>query len=120
MIYKTRGTIALQLGTVFILIFVLLGYFTTSFLYESYLKRFKIDFFNLVSNYASNIDEKLLSAHRTLISVAEVLPSQSLSDPAVLQEWLDDRRGLLSTFDNGLFIFNAEGTASGGHIFTKI
>ncbi|WP_162013612.1 diguanylate cyclase [Desulfuromonas acetoxidans] len=92
------------------MIFVLLGHFTTSFLYESYLKRFKVDFFNLVSNYASNINGKLLSAHRTLISVAEVLPGQSLSDSAILQEWLDDRRGLLSTFDNGLFIFDAQGS----------
>nr|WP_320050388.1 diguanylate cyclase [uncultured Desulfuromonas sp.] len=107
--YKIRTRIAGQLGIFFIIIFVILGYFTTSFLYQEYLKRFKTDFFNRVSNYAMNIDGKLLSAHQTLISVSAVLPQHALSNPEKLQQWLNDRRGLLSTFDKGLFIFDAEG-----------
>ncbi|MBN2644443.1 MAG: PAS domain-containing protein, partial [Desulfuromonadaceae bacterium] len=55
------------------------------------------------------IDEKLTAAHQALIAVAAVLPVQDLGHPAELQHWLDDRRGLLSTFDNGLFVFSVNG-----------
>ncbi|WP_341743747.1 hybrid sensor histidine kinase/response regulator [Azonexus hydrophilus] len=65
--------------------------------------------FTSLTHVARALDDKLLSAHRALISVAQVLPHKVLRDPDAAQVWLDNRAGVSSFFNNGLFIFRPDG-----------
>ena len=62
-----------------------------------------------LSHVANALDDKLVSAHRALIGVAQVLPQEALNNPDTAQSWLDNRTGIRSFFNNGLFIFMADG-----------
>lgn len=65
--------------------------------------------FASLSRVANALDDKLASAHRALIGVAQVLPQRTLNDPDATQAWLDNRTGVRSMFNNGLFIFRPDG-----------
>lgn len=107
--YNLRFRIAIPICLVFVFGFLIQGYLSTSFLYKAHLDALRVEHFNRVSSYATSIDQKLQSAQKSLISVAEVLPVPDINDPDKLQSWLDDRRALLSTFDNSLFVFSSGG-----------
>jgi len=65
--------------------------------------------FASLSRVANALDDKLASAHRALVGVAQVLPHGALDDPDAAQAWLDNRTGVRSFFNNGLFIFRPDG-----------
>ncbi|MCE1226141.1 MAG: response regulator [Geobacteraceae bacterium] len=66
--------------------------------------------FAMVSSLARGLDDKLLSAHNALTAVAKVAPADSISHHAQMQAWLDNRTGIRSIFNHGLFLFNISGT----------
>ncbi len=63
----------------------------------------------LLSTLAKGLDEKLTSSHESLIAVAGVLPHKIFNNAAMAQAWLDDRKGIKQIFNDGLFLFTAEG-----------
>lgn len=65
--------------------------------------------FASLTHVANALDDKLASAHRALIGVGQVLPPGALNDPDAAQAWLDNRAGVRSFFNNGLFIFRPDG-----------
>ncbi|MCB1955940.1 MAG: Cache 3/Cache 2 fusion domain-containing protein [Rhodocyclaceae bacterium] len=65
--------------------------------------------FASLTRIARGLDDKLGSIHGALISVAQVLPHAALHDVDAAQAWLDDRVGIRSLFNNGLFIFGPDG-----------
>lgn len=107
--YKLRVRITVLLSIVFVLGFVVQGYLSTSFLHQSYVEKLRQEQFNRAATMADAIDRKLITAQQALISVAQVFPVKQFGDADFSQAWLDDRRALLSTFDNGLFIFSNSG-----------
>lgn len=107
--FKLRLSIIIQLCLVFVLGFFIQGYLSTSFIHKTYVKNLQQDQFNRATAIADSIDRKLQSTHQSLISVSQVFPLQNLDNADLLQSWLDDRRGLIGTFDNGLFIFGTTG-----------
>ena len=64
----------------------------------------------MVSSLARGLDDKLLSAHNALIAVAKVAPADSITHHSQMQAWLDNRTGIRSIFNHGLFLFNISGT----------
>ena len=64
----------------------------------------------MVSSLARGLDDKLLSAHNALIAVAKVAPADAVSHHSQIQAWLDNRTGIRSIFNHGLFLFNISGT----------
>ena len=65
--------------------------------------------FQMVSVTAKGLDDKIRSSHNALSAVAEVAPIESLKNRPELQNWLDNRKGLLTIFNHGLFLLDANG-----------
>lgn len=65
--------------------------------------------FAMVKAVASTLDDKLLASHAALQAVAQARPHDILSDQSSAQAWLDQRKGTLSIFDGGLFLFTRQG-----------
>jgi signal transduction histidine kinase/CheY-like chemotaxis protein/HPt (histidine-containing phosphotransfer) domain-containing protein len=66
--------------------------------------------FAMVSSLARSLDDKLLSAHSALIAVAKVAPVNEIANQKLMQAWLNNRTGIRSIFNHGLFLFNVSGT----------
>ena len=64
----------------------------------------------MVSSLARGLDDKLLSAHNALVAVAKVAPAEAVARHAQIQAWLDNRTGIRSIFNHGLFLFDVSGT----------
>lgn len=108
--YKLRFKIIIHLGVLFGAVMVAQGYFTSSFLYSTSLSQIKQEQINRIDAYGTLVEQKFEVAHNALIAVAHQLPLTDLNDASSLQPWLDDRRGIASIYDNGLFVFAADGT----------
>ncbi len=65
--------------------------------------------FATVSTLAASIDGKLDLAHKTLIATVSQIPAAALRDSDSAQRLLDSQTGLLSIFDNGLFLISPGG-----------
>lgn len=65
--------------------------------------------FAMVKAVASTLDDKLLASHAALQAIAQASPQNFLSDRSSAQAWLDQRKGTLSIFDGGLFVFTRQG-----------
>ncbi|ACM19541.1 sensor diguanylate cyclase/phosphodiesterase, Cache_1, HAMP and PAS domain-containing [Geotalea daltonii FRC-32] len=63
----------------------------------------------LISGIADDIDDKILRSLNALISVAKTISPDIINDPEKAQIFLDKRPGTHSIFDNGLFLFSADG-----------
>ena len=64
----------------------------------------------MVSSLARGLDDKILSAHNALAAVAKVAPASSVSNHQQMQNWLDNRTGIRSIFNHGLFLFDISGS----------
>jgi len=69
----------------------------------------KIEQFQRTSSMAHKIDINLHQAHQAIIAVASIFPTHYLNDYEQAQRWIDDRTGIATIFDNGLFLFNNKG-----------
>ncbi|SKA02413.1 PAS domain S-box-containing protein [Trichlorobacter thiogenes] len=65
--------------------------------------------FAMVSTLASGLDDKLMSAHNALISIAASTPPDLFNAPDKAQVWLNSRSGTKSIFGGGLFMFTRQG-----------
>lgn len=65
--------------------------------------------FSLVTCLANNIDDKLRIAQDALIAVAATVPEDCLTDPDLGQAFLDRQTGIMSIFDNGIFLLSYQG-----------
>lgn len=70
--------------------------------------------FTMVSAMADEIDAKLLSAQNQIQTVSQGLTPELLADTHAAELFLDGQRGILQTFDNGVFLFSAEGRLLAG------
>lgn len=63
----------------------------------------------LLTVLTQNIDQKLLGAQKLLVDVSKKLTPEIVSDTKTAQQFLDNRSGTRSIFDNGLFLFSLDG-----------
>lgn len=63
----------------------------------------------LITEIASDIDDKIMRAQEALVAVSRTVPRSILKDSEQAQQFLDSRPGTHSIFDNGLFLFSAQG-----------
>ena len=66
--------------------------------------------FSLISSAAKGLDDKLISSHNALIAVSKVAPTGVVDNQETTQKWLENRTGIRSIFNQGLYVFNAAGT----------
>ncbi|GFO63238.1 PAS domain S-box protein [Geomonas paludis] len=71
--------------------------------------------FDMVTALADQIDDKLRLSQTELAATAHTLKTATLQDPRTLQSFFDQRPGNLSMFDNGLFLFSAQGALISGN-----
>lgn len=65
--------------------------------------------FTLLTVLAQDIDQKLLFAQKSIVAAASLVTPEVVAEAETAQRFLDGRREALSLFDNGLFLFSAEG-----------
>lgn len=65
--------------------------------------------FSMLTGIAHGLDDKITSAHRTLISEARVAPGDIVSSRRTAQSWLDNRTGTRTIFGHGLLILDSYG-----------
>ncbi|MBU5637515.1 PAS domain S-box protein [Geomonas sp. Red69] len=71
--------------------------------------------FSMVSALADQIDDKFRLSQAELVATARTLKADALRNPHNLQSFFDQRPGNLTMFDNGLFLFSAQGTLLSGN-----
>jgi diguanylate cyclase (GGDEF)-like protein/PAS domain S-box-containing protein len=65
--------------------------------------------FTLISGMAQEIDNKLETAHNSLIATSKVVDPAILADPDRAQAFLDTQAALVSMFDNRIYFFSPTG-----------
>lgn len=104
---KTR--IALAVSFLFVLFVTIGSYFTFAYFERVFKQSITSQQFALVSSLANDIDDKLSIAHNSLKAVAAIAPGDVFANPVKAQRFLDEKAGLLSIFDNGIFFLNKDG-----------
>lgn len=104
---KTKMALAVSL--LFVVLIALLAWGALAFQERSLKKAIFRQQFALVSSLAASIDDKLGLAHNALITAARQMPTETLLDADLAQDFLDARISLHSVFDNGLFLIARDG-----------
>lgn len=107
--FSMKAKMALTVSLLFVLVIVLLAWYSLSYQERSLKEAVSRQQFALVSSLAANIDDKLGLAHNALITAARQVPREILADPALAQRFLDARISLLSIFDGGLLLISRDG-----------
>ncbi len=109
MFVSIKTQLAVAICVLFVMLFLVQSIPTISYLEQTSRDTLAKEQFQRTCSEAEQIDTKLQQAHHTLIAVAAVFPLELFADVQAAQAWLNDRRGIASTFDNGLFLFTATG-----------
>lgn len=65
--------------------------------------------FTLLKALAEQIDDKLISSSNEVAAAGSTLSGDTINDPAAVQKFFTQRPDTLAMFDNGLFLFSAQG-----------
>ena len=104
---KTKMTVAVSLLVTGIALFI--G-FVNLFEFERHYKKIIADQqFLLISALANEIDEKLMTAQNSLMAVAHLITPAMLVERQHAQRFINDRVGIASIFEGGLFLFDPAG-----------
>ena len=104
---KTKMTVAVSLLVTGIALFI--G-FINLFEFERHYKKIIADQqFLLISALANEIDEKLMTAQNSLMAVAHLITPAMLVERQHAQRFINDRVGIASIFEGGLFLFDPAG-----------
>jgi PAS domain S-box-containing protein len=99
LLFPLSVTIAL-FGLLFLIQFLLQGYIKESISNQQ---------FQIVSNLADEVDQKLLETHKPLLALASKITPGLVSDPQEALAFLLERTESTGFFDNGMFLFDAQG-----------
>ncbi len=104
---KTRMTLVVCLLVAVLL--TAMAIFTLAYFRKEFAASIAEQQLTLVASIARETDDKLARAQAMLVAEAAVLPAHALPDADKAQDFLDSRRGLLATFDNGIVLFSPTG-----------
>jgi signal transduction histidine kinase len=107
--FSLKTKMAVAVSTLFICFVVILTHFILSYLEREFKKTISDQQFTLASSLANNIDGDLTLLQNALIAGASRLPRQIITDSERAQSFLDGESGLLSIFDNAIFLISKEG-----------
>ncbi|MBW4054458.1 MAG: response regulator [Proteobacteria bacterium] len=65
--------------------------------------------FSMITSMAKGLDDQILSSQNALIAVSRVAPADAIDNRQITQKWLENRTGIRTIFNHGLFVFNAAG-----------
>jgi len=107
--FSLKTKMALTISAVFVISVAFLTFFIMSNLEREYKRSLTDQQFTLVSSLVKSVDDKLSLIQNALIAGAARVPKQALHDSVQAQNYLDSKTGLLSIFDNGLFLLSQDG-----------
>ncbi len=87
----------------------LAAHLTLSFLRDQFGRAMENQQATLVTRLAKELDDKLLVSRGALVSAAESVPADRLATPGAARQFLKTLSALSSIFDNGVFLFAADG-----------
>lgn len=109
----TRKSITLRLTVAVCAFLILFQAILAGLTFYSFKREFKANIAaqqaTLLTVLTQNIDHKLSSSLKVIVDVARLVTPEIAADSDAAQAFLDNRPGTLSLFDNGLFLFSAEG-----------
>lgn len=104
---KTRVTVLFPLGVTFALACIL---FVTHALVQGYIKdSISNQQYQVLSVMADEIDRSISDHHKTLALISTKIVPSMFSDPRRALAYLQEQNEHLSFFDNGMFLFDAQG-----------
>lgn len=65
--------------------------------------------FSMITSMAKGLDDKISTSHNALIAVSKVAPVDIVDNRQVTQKWLENRTGIRTIFNHGLFILDPAG-----------
>ena len=104
---KTR--VALTVSLLFVLFATIISLYVVYSGERDYRSSLATHQYSLVSSVAEAIDDKLVITQRALIAEGGAIPLRAMVDADAAQSYLDNRKALLSIFDNGLFLLSSNG-----------
>lgn len=109
MLKSIKAKLILVTCGLFLALFLLQTIPTIAYLQNKNFDTLKTEQFQRTCSMANEIDTKLQQAHLALQAVAKIFPIEQLGNVEKVQSWLNNRRGIASIFDNGLYLFNPQG-----------
>ncbi len=97
----------ISLGVITSIIIIAMG--TATFLRKEYLATFGKQQHTTLQAFASYLDADLTGKLRAITDVAAIVPPKVLLDTTAAQQFLSNRTGIFTLFDDGLMILSAEG-----------
>jgi PAS domain S-box-containing protein len=104
---KTKMAVAVSAliaGVISVVGFVVISHF-----HEKFEENISRQQYTLIANTAKDIDDKLFAAQKALVAVAGIFPADAVADPERARRFLEDKVGIETLFDHGLFIFSGDG-----------
>ncbi|WP_432822307.1 bifunctional diguanylate cyclase/phosphodiesterase [Trichloromonas sp.] len=104
---KTK--MALAVSALFVLFVACMAVLTFSYFKGEFKRNLSEQQFALVASLAHTIDQKLDLAKKSLVVAAAQVSVADVADADSLQRFMDSKPEMLTTFDNGLFVFSMDG-----------
>ncbi len=108
-IYSLKTKMGLAVSGLIIVLIVFMALSSLSYFENVYKKAITQEEFLLAENLAREIDDKLDSAHSVLIATSKEVSNDIVVDPDKAQTFLNSKTGLISMFDNHIFLFSMSG-----------
>jgi len=104
---STRIGAVISFGVITSIIVIVTG--TATFLKKEYLTTFGKQQFTTLEAFAASLDADLTGKLKALTDVAAIVPPKVLLSPTSAQQFLANRTGIFTLFDDGLMLLSAEG-----------
>jgi len=103
----TRIGAVISLGIVTSVVIIIIG--AATYLRNDYIATYGRQQFTTLQAFAMYLDADLTSKLKVIKNVADGIPPQVLLDPSSAQQFLTNRTGIYTLFDDGLMILSAKG-----------
>ncbi|MFH2124798.1 MAG: diguanylate cyclase [Pseudomonadota bacterium] len=97
----------ISIGIITSILIIIIG--AATFLKNKHLTTFGNQLFSTVQAFATYIDDDLAGKLKAISVVADIVPTDTPLTSSSAQEFLANRTGILSLFDDGLMLLSAEG-----------
>ncbi len=101
--------VALSVSALFVVFVITVAYFVLDHFEQSFKETIFRQQFAHITSIASNIDDKLRIAQNSLIGASAKAPPDVFKNAESAQRYLDNRIGVKTIFDNGIFFISKEG-----------
>lgn len=107
--FSLKTKLAFTVTVLIILFMSLMSFFTLAYFEMHFKQTISQQEFTMVSVIAQEIDYKLQKSHQMLIETAKLIKPENIVTQENAQRFLDNKLGLISFFDNHIYLFTPDG-----------